>query len=610
MRKNVVKQLSEIDHILKRPGMYLGDTSVSKQIKWVLEEDLLLKKSVKICPAQLKMFDEIISNSIDEALRTDFKFANLIDVDIDGDTIIIKDNGRGISSEIDKETGKSQAEMAFTSLRAGGNFEDDDVVSIGTHGLGASLVNIFSKKFTASTHDGINLSVISSANNMYKTTYTSAPTNSKPYTKIKYTPDYARFGLKGLDEAHLKLLHKRVLDLAVVYPDIKFKWKKKLIKTKLFKHYIELLDRPAEILQTDNFRLAVVSSDEPDQISFVNGIDTYEGGTHVEYITNQITYKLRDLLLKKYKRWKIKPSDVKNHLTVVLITNKIKGAKFRSQTKEFITNPVREYKGILDIENDAFFHRLLRNQALIDPIIETYKLKQEVAERVANNQALRDAKKKKVLSHIPANHKNPEKRQLFISEGGSAIGSLSKVRDTAIHGGYPLRGKPMNVTGQSMAKILGNKELTDLMNIIGLEYGNPEYGKLNYGQINILADADLDGYSIVGLLLNFLRKWPRLFSEKRVHVVSSPILKAEFKKEVVYYYTLEDYNKAVSAGKVKGEITYLKGLGSLTEDAYEDMIHHPVIAQMSEVTAEDDVQLSVVYGNDPKKRKEWIMNND
>jgi len=134
MRKNEVKQLTDVEHVLNRPGMYLGDVSLSEHTKWIMDEDKIIKQEVEFVPAILKQFDEIISNSIDEALRTNFKHANKISVIIDGNKITVSDNGRGISSDVGAGADKSQAELAFTALRAGSNFGDESFVSIGTHG--------------------------------------------------------------------------------------------------------------------------------------------------------------------------------------------------------------------------------------------------------------------------------------------------------------------------------------------------------------------------------------------------------------------------------------------------------------------------------------------
>ena len=155
LRKNTVKVLSEIEHVLHRPGMYVGDTTLGTHDKWVMDDGKIIKKKVKIVPAFLKLFDEIISNCIDEGFRTDFKYANEIKVRVeDNGKITIEDNGRGIPVVSTKD-GKTQAEQAFTNLRAGANFDDGvGNVSIGTHGLGSTLVNILSKKFIAHTDDG------------------------------------------------------------------------------------------------------------------------------------------------------------------------------------------------------------------------------------------------------------------------------------------------------------------------------------------------------------------------------------------------------------------------------------------------------------------------
>lgn len=491
MRKNDIKELTEIEHVLQKTGMYLGDITLGKHLKWIIQDEKLIKSNQTYCPAMLKMFDEIISNSIDEALRTDFKHANKIDVIIEHDYITVKDNGRGIPVRKAKGSNKIQSLTAFTSLRAGGNFGNEEVVSIGTHGLGSTLVNIMSKDFYAETSDGKKCMKLSCSDNMsnIRAVYTKS---NKQYTIVKYKPDYKRFGMLKLTDTHLNLMLKRVHDLSICYPSITFTFNRCQVAKKGFKTYIKMIDRSHELIETNNYKFAVVSSDEYDQISFANGIDTFDGGTHIDYISGQVINRLQVALNKKYKKFKIKPSDIKNHLLFVLITNKIKNLKFKGQTKETVNNNIKEYKGVLDLECDKFFIKIIKNQDLIDPIIETYKLKQEAKERVELKAAKRNVSKKKVLKHIAATHKHASMRTIFICEGNSAAGIFLLVRDAKRQGVYPLRGKPLNINGKTNKTILSNVEYSDLMNILGLEMGK---------KVSLQVDSNR-WYDIDGIICN------------------------------------------------------------------------------------------------------------
>lgn len=604
MRKNKIVQLSDIEHVRQKSGMYLGDMSQTQSLKYIIDDNAATKKNLKYCPAVLKLFDEIISNSIDEALRTNYKHANKITVTVDGNTIQVTDNGRGIPVKEDPGTGQLQSLMAFTHLRAGSNFSDESFVSIGTHGLGATLVNIMSATFRAETDDGKKRMSLVCSNSMETINHKTGRSRGKTKTgtSVMFVPDFSRFGINKLG-SEVDLIEKRIADLAVCFPDITFRYNGKIVRLKSFKNYVNLYSDKADLLIDENYSLAVFPVEEPTQISFVNGIDTYEGGTHVSYVMSHIVSKIGERLNKKYKKLKITPADIKNHLGLILVTNKIENPKFRSQTKEYITNSQAEIKPVFkSIEDaDAFVRKILRNDDIVDAIIETKKLKTEAQERVALKKAKRTAKKIKVASHIPANSKYPNKKTLYITEGQSAIGQLCNVRDPALHGGYPLKGKILNVSGVSPSVIIKNKELSELMAIIGLHLGERP-NDLNYGNIAILTDADSDGHHIACLLLNFFSLWPDLFKEKRVSMIRSPILISKKGRKTERFYDLEDFDqKKYSDWKT----TYFKGLGGLPVEEYEKMIHEPV-KDLVEMDDDTDQMLKIAFGNDAQLRKDWL----
>lgn len=604
MRKNDVKVLSEIEHVLHRPGMYVGDTTIGTHDKWVMNGGQIEKKKVKVVPAFLKLFDEIISNCIDEGFRTDFKFANEIKVRVDDNgKITIEDNGRGIPV-VETETEKTQAELAFTNLRAGANFDDGvGNVSIGTHGLGSTLVNILSKKFLAHTDDGKKHLRLECKNNMSDIDVEITKTKGTKGTSVSYFADFDRLGMKSVDADHMSLIEKRVTDLAVCFDKIKFKFNGRLVKSGTFKQYLSQIGPDFVLQETDKYKVAVLPWETNDQISFVNGIDTFGGGVHVDIVSNAIGNSLKDAIKKKH-RLDIRVPDIKNKLLFVIVTNEVGDPKFDSQTKERLTNNDRDIKPIFDeVIDEKFIARILKNEEVIQPIIEALLLKKQLAEARALRKAQKTAKKKKVANHIGASGKNPDDKILFITEGQSAISNLINVRQTAIHGGYPLRGKVKNVRQIKPTDIMKNKELSELMSIIGLELGEPA-DNLNYGKIGILADADFDGFSIAAALVNFFSYWKELFDEERLLFIKSPIVIAKKKKQVKRFYDLKDFRDA----KLDSEwnIEYNKGLGSLSIEEYDLMINDPVI----EVVKYDDnatKALETVFGKDSLPRKKWLM---
>lgn len=604
MRKNDVKVLSEIEHVLHRPGMYVGDTTVGSHLKWVMHDGQIIKKKVKVVPAFLKLFDEIISNCIDEGFRTDFKYANEIKVRVeDNGKITIEDNGRGIPV-VETETGKTQAELAFTNLRAGANFDDGvGNVSIGTHGLGSTLVNILSKKFIAHTDDGKKHFRLECKNNMSEIDVDVTSSKGDKGTSVSYYADIERLGLESIDSDHLSLIEKRVTDLAVCFDKIKFKFNGRVVKASTFKQYLSQIGDDFVSIETEQYKLAVLPWETNEQISFVNGIDTFGGGVHVDVVSNSISNALKDAIKKKH-RLDVRVPDIKNKLLFVIVTNEVSDPKFDSQTKERLTNNDRDIKPIFDtVDNDNFIARILKNEEIIQPIIESLLLKKQLAEARALRKAQKNAKKKKIASHISASGKNIEDKILFITEGQSAISNLINVRQTAIHGGFPLRGKPRNVRELKPTDIMKNKELSELMSIIGLELGEPA-DDLNYGKIGILADADFDGFSIAALLVNFFSNWKDLFDDERILFIKSPIVIAKKKKDVKRFYDLKDFHDAKLDSDWK--IEYNKGLGSLSIQEYDLMINEPV-TEIIEYDSGATTSLETAFGKNALPRKAWLM---
>lgn len=360
------KKLSDIDHVLERSGMYVGSIKINDSYKWILSEDKKFSyNEISYNPAFIKLFDEIVMNSIDESKREGSKL-NIIKIFIKDNKISVWDNG-GIPVVKHTEHNEWIPEMIFSNLKAGSNFNDDEErTGSGTNGVGSSLVNIFSKEFAISTCDGKNHFSQIFYNNMRERTEAIVEKSKKNHTEITYLPDYERFNMNSLDDVHSKLLKKRIIDMAACNPAIKMYINDELIQIKTFTDYISFYTENAfiEMNKEKTWSIGIAcSNDGFKQVSFVNSTETYDGGTHVDYILNQIVSQLREFFQKKHKI-DIKPSEIKNHIFLFLNTTII-NPSFSSQAKEKLITEVKDFGFIHEVSN-----RLIKD-ILKSEIVET-----------------------------------------------------------------------------------------------------------------------------------------------------------------------------------------------------------------------------------------------
>jgi len=309
------KVLNHIDHILLRPQTYLGSNKPHTANKWIFSGDKMIKEEITYVPSFLKIFDEIIINSVDESKRN--PQLNKIEVTIDKESgmISVKDSG-GIPVVVHKDHGKYVPEVIFGNLMSGSNYDDtEDRIGAGTNGYGSKLTNVFSKVFTVTTCDGTNVFTQTFTDNMRNREEPQVKKSTKNFTQISFLPDYEKFGLVCLDDEHFKLIQKRVVDIAGCNPNIKIYFNGVEIKIKTFEDYVKYYksDYFFETNKDKSWSIAIAPSEEGfSQVSFVNSTETYDGGTHLEYISNQVISEMRDFFQKKYKV-DVKPSELKNH---------------------------------------------------------------------------------------------------------------------------------------------------------------------------------------------------------------------------------------------------------------------------------------------------------
>ena len=606
------KKLDDIDHVILRPGMYIGSIKPHKSIKWLLDSDKMSQSEITYNPGLLKIFDEIVTNSVDESKRQESNL-NTIKVTVDKSTgyINIWDNG-GIPVVKHSEHKEWIPEMIFSNLKAGSNFDDTEERSwAGTNGVGSTLTNIYSKKFTVTTCDGKNHFTQTFSDNMRKRTAPKTKKSTKGFTEIEYLVDFEKFGLTGIDEEHFRMIEKRVYDLAACNTSLKIYFNGKLINFKSFEDYIKLYTKDyfCESKKDKTWSIGIALSENGfQQVSFANSTDTYDGGTHVDYVMNQIISQLREFFAKKHKV-DVKPSELKNHMFLFLDSTVI-NPSFSSQTKEKLITEIKDFGSTFEV-SQKLIQQILKSE-IVNSILDWIQQKKTAEDSKLQRELNKKLDKIKVEKLIDAKGKERWKYSIGLFEGDSAISAFRKYRDPQIMGAFALKGKFVNVSEMTNQKLVQNTEVVNLMASIGLKLGQKiDLKDLRYGRILFYVDADVDGNSIAGLLINFFHKyWPDMFDRRMIYKVETPIVvaipRAKTKKKVLFY-SQDEYNQWESKTDLKQwEIKYKKGLAALVDDEYQDIINSPKLTLITK----DDVStnsLDIWFGKNSDLRKTELL---
>lgn len=606
------QKLDDIEHVLKRPGMYIGSIKPHTANKWLISESGVELKEVTYNPGFLKIFDEIITNSVDESKRKGSKL-NTIKVNVDEKTGIISiwDNG-GIPVVKHSEHKDWIPEMIFSNLKAGSNFDDTESRSwAGTNGVGSTLTNIYSKSFTVTTCDGKNQYTQTFSDNMRNRTVAKVKKATKNHTEITFLTDYEKFSLSGIDNAHFKLIEKRVYDLAACNTHLKISFNGKSLTFKTFENYIQLYrkDYFFESSKDKTWSIGVALSENGfQQVSFANSTETYDGGTHVDYIMSQIVSQLREFFMKKHKV-DIKPSELKNHMFLFLDSTII-NPSFSSQTKEKLITEVKDFGSTYEVTN-KLIQSIIKSE-IVNSILDWIQQKKTAEDSKLQRELNKKLSKIKVEKLIDAKGKDRWKCSIGLFEGDSAISAFRKYRTPETMGAFALKGKFVNVSEMTNQKLVQNDEVVNLMAAIGLKLGQKiELKDLRYGRILFYVDADVDGNSIAGLLINFFHKyWPDMFERKMIWKVETPIVvaipKSKTKKKILFY-TQTEYNDWEKKNDPKQyEIKYKKGLAALVDDEYQDIINSP---RMTMITKDDMSKgsLDIWFGKNSDLRKTELL---
>jgi DNA gyrase/topoisomerase IV subunit B len=461
--------LDDKSHVLSRPGMYVGATDQTEREAFLYNGEKFKYTSYECVPGLIKIINEIIDNAVDVAIRTKFKKCNEVSIIVNDKWIEVVDNGPGILVVPHDSDKRFLPELAWCQMRAGESFGEDRE-TIGSHGLGSVATNIFSKKFIGISDDGSKRMIITCKDNMSSINTDIIDSTSKGVT-VKFWPDLERFGLDTINDVHINLIYQRLINLSISYPQIRFKFNKRVVKLNP-KKFLELFGENFVSVTTDNYIIGVFPNEYDDfkAYSYVNGITISNGGNHVDTISNDIVQGLRTKLVRKHKS--IKPGDIKNKLQFIVFLNNFKNPKFDSQTKERLTNNVTEIRDHLEgFDVAKLVNAIYKNEYLIDPIVEIFKLKEEYKDRQKLKNLTKTKTKIKSDKYISPSKEN---KYIFLTEGLSASSGLSAVLGRENIGYYAMRGVPLNAYDTNIQKIVANQEIKDISSILSLNMHDVE----------------------------------------------------------------------------------------------------------------------------------------
>jgi DNA topoisomerase-2 len=619
-----VQKLTHIEHILKRPDSYVGPVELGTEPYWILDGGKFSKKNLKYSPALLKIFDEILVNAIDRnSLHP--KQVNSISVAIDKESgsVTIENNGPlgGISVKMHEKEGLWNPELVFGHLLTSTNYDDSQKRIVGgRNGYGAKLANIYSTDFSIMIKD-----------HETKQTYTQSwsknmtvcdPPKIKKHSgstssvAITFTPEWKRFGMSKMDDTIYNIFQKRVWDANIcTTQNCKVKFNGDVLPKQNFEAYAKMYEGVQEVASVTTDRWSVCigpSTDGMEQVSFVNGLCTNKGGTHVDHAANLIANGVIEEMAKKIK---LKPQQVKNTFNI-FVKATLENPTFSSQVKSECTSKSPNFGSKFEFPKN-FVKNVLKT-GIADELTALSKFKE------MKELAKSDGARKSKITGIPklddANHagtKHSGKCTLIVTEGDSAktlaVAGLSVVgRDH--YGVFPLRGKCKNVRDVSVAQLTSNQEFNDLKKILGLQQGK-EYkdtSELRYGRLMIMTDADNDGSHIKGLILNMIHYfWPSLLKLNFVVSMVTPIIKATKGSDTKSFYTDSAFRTWYGDGKQGWKIKYYKGLGTSTSTEAREYFK-----KIQDLTVKFDVDMmtddSIVLAFDKKKadaRKTWLLEN-
>ena len=619
------QELSEIQHILTRPGMWVGSIKTEEKDAFIYNSKIAKfeMKIVNYVPAMLKVVDEVISNSCDEFRRKDNMGLTELYVKITKETgeIIVRDNG-GIPIVKHKEAGIYVPEFIFGRLRTSSNYDDsEDRNVIGTNGVGSALCNVFSSYFEIESADGKNEFHRSWSNNMetlnndLKVTKCGKKTH---YTQTRFKLDFSRFDtdLTTFNDDFINIIHKRCIDAAAANPGLKvifnyndedIEWKFKKLD-EYIDLYSNLLNIPDKIPFENDLCTAYIFPDSSVDVGFVNGAECSKG-THMRAIRNEINQAIVDYLVKKDKLKDLTTRGVDNKYSVFININ-VSNPGYDSQTKDTLVTPVEKFSKDEKIKwevSDKFLNKIIKSE-IVALVRDWYKQKVAAEDEKALRKINRETNKglKRPDKYITCSSKRKTEKQLWIFEGDSAKAGFRGGRNPEFQAGYTMRGVPPNVYGMTPLQIMKNEVFNDIVTILGIKWGKEfNIDDLNFGKIVISTDADVDGDKIASLLLVFFNNWPELIEKNIVCRSISPIIISRKGKDCQKFYSMDEFKDAEK--KLKGySHKYAKGLGGLSNQESKEMYQEPKFLYFKKDEAADSMFRKWFAKGDSETRKQML----
>ena len=619
-----IQILEGLEAVRKRPGMYIGSTSIRGLHHLVYE---------------------IVDNSVDEALAG---FCDAITVTINPDnSITVEDDGRGIPVDIQKKAGKPALEVVFTVLHAGGKFGGAGYkVSGGLHGVGASVVNALSEWLTVSVFkEGKEYSMAFARGKVVKPmTVVGECPKDKHGTTVSFLPDPEIFEETVYDYDTLKVRLRETAFLTKALKIVLKDTREEKAQEKTFhyeggiKEFVTYLNKGKEALYPEVIycegerekifvEVAMQHNDSYTEniYTFVNNINTPEGGTHLTGFKNALTKTFNDYArqhkLLKDSEPNLSGEDIREGLTCI-ISVKIEDPQFEGQTKQKLGTSEAQ-TAVQGIVSEQLTYFLEQNPSVAKVMCEKSILAQRA--RAAARRARDLTRRKSALEGVglpgklvDCNSRDPQECEIFIVEGDSALGPAKDGRNVNTQAVLPLRGKVLNVQKARLDRIYANEEIKGMITAFGTGINEDfDISKLRYNKIIIMTDADVDGAHIATLMLTFIYNFmPELIKQGHVYLAQPPLFNITKGKKHYYAYSDEEYQDILrNIGAEGADVSRFKGLGEMDTEELAETTMDPETRVLLRVNmaeddkAELDVTFTTLMGDQVEPRREFIELN-
>ena len=584
-----IEVLTDFEHIIKRPTIYVGSVKRSEETLPIIDAGIIKSVVKEHSVGMYKLFDEVFSNSVDEAKRMSTAMKKIIvEVDIKENSVSITDTGDGFTngSTINKKSGLSNIETAVSMLRAGSNFDNDSITEtlVGTNGMGVSLVNALSNTFEIETVN---------AKEVYLQTWktfkasaakvTARPKSKQTGTRVTFTPNHQVFDNSKWDYQTIKsylCLKKRVLETEAKTAGLKidFIWNGKA-------ENITSLLSPDWTAKTPIGEILIwEKTSESGSFSFVNS--ALCTGIHQKIILDRINGQLEDSLGHHF------------YDTLIILNLSPGIVRFGDQNKTKFVSKREEVEPTIAKHFDPILGRFFKSEVYknIKKAVDARKKETELKKIRRDKKSIRIKQSNK---YFPSASSRAE--TLFIVEGLSAMGSILQKRDPKKEAVYALKGKIKNA--RSLSDLSDNREILELMQILNLD---PEGQNIQcpFERVVIATDQDPDGAHITSLLINLFYLWfPWMIKQGRIQFLETPLVTVGDKSKK-YFYSLEEFKRG-SGKSERGNIRYLKGLGSLSLEDWDYVMKNKRITVLVE-DKKTKYHLDMAFGKSAMERKKWL----